>query len=447
MRGIGHGENSQLAEKVDSPSVKALRDEFLAIFRNIPDRISSKADALLLRKAVRDLDRRHENLAKSIFTSERLEKFRTFRALWWDFQSALNSLAYAMEWRGREAENLDAKIADLNARHPDTDWEEYFRGRPLPSQSELDAIELESLKKRTLPGKRKCMEKARKLWPEMEWFERAAGVSLVDYSVHFEEVKIGSVVYRIAVSHEAKKDNWTKEFFSNLRDFSEFYESQARKIAPWLIRHQLPVEINTLDHQDDAAGSYHGNKIVLGKWGVFGFYNNRRKFAHVMAHEMAHHLFNSLSRASEEFWSATISADHGEFDVDEIVSRMLPDESPLQFSRRMEKEDPVTAMRAEMFYHVPSLRRLDITGLSSLVTARKNGAISGKFHLPRNPITAYAAKNPTEAFCEALSLLVAYGPRSIPPMIKAALETILRRSDGYRFSESSASVFLSLLEE
>lgn len=444
MRVVGNRRGILLAEKSDSASAEALREEFLTILRNIPDRISSKADVLLLRKALKDLYQRYDNLANAVFTPSLRDKFSSVSSLWWNFQSSLNSMVYAMEWRGRAAENLASKIADLNARHPDTDWEDYFRGRPLASQEELDAVEVESIKKRVLPAKRKSMALARKLWVELEWFERAAQIQLSDHAVNFEEVKIGNVVYQIAQSRATEEDRWTREFFRNLREFSEFYEERAMKVAPWLIKHQLPVEINVLDNQEDAAGRYLGTKIVLGRWGVFGFYNNRRKFTHTMAHEMAHHLYHALSRSAESFWEDAFSGDHGEFDVDEIVGRMLPDETPVQFSRRIEKEDPVTAMRAEMFYHIPTLSRLDITGISSLVTAWQNGKISGKYHLPKNPITAYASKNATEAFCEALSMLVAYGPRAIPPVMKAALEVILRRSDGYRFSESTAASFLSL---
>jgi hypothetical protein len=45
--------------------------------------------------------------------------------------------------------------------------------------------------------------------------------------------------------------------------------------------------------------------------------------------------------------------------------------------------------------------------------------------VPLDPITVYATKNREEAFCEALGMLVAYGPRAVPARARFWLEEIL----------------------
>ena len=45
--------------------------------------------------------------------------------------------------------------------------------------------------------------------------------------------------------------------------------------------------------------------------------------------------------------------------------------------------------------------------------------------VPKTPITGYAGKNPEEAFCEAVGLLVAYGPRAVHEKIRHYLEIVI----------------------
>lgn len=48
-----------------------------------------------------------------------------------------------------------------------------------------------------------------------------------------------------------------------------------------------------------------------------------------------------------------------------------------------------------------------------------------KFSVPQTPITGYAATNPDEAFAEAVSMAVTYGPRAVHPKVREWLSIVL----------------------
>jgi len=229
-----------------------------------------------------------------------------------------------------------------------------------------------------------------------------------------------------------------KSRLPRLKYYINSYVERARKVAPLMLRYGLPVEIHmefdTYDNSN-SAGLYEYNKIILTAWASKE--NKEEAFIRVLAHEMGHHIYKSLSEESRNFWYEFIISDKIEIDVEEIVNMMGENEKSRDFETRMKTENPILYLQAEALFHNYATSHYGIYDLQSLVDAYKNNQIKGKVVVPNTPITGYANKNAEEAFCEALGLYVAYGNRAVNEKIKSVLNVILAPSDRFRLGEST----------
>lgn len=217
--------------------------------------------------------------------------------------------------------------------------------------------------------------------------------------------------------------NTVSETLGTIQAGFRLYRRNAKQRLPLLIQKQVPVFIE-FEATLDKGGEYHSD-------GTITFYassvisENPNRVAHVMAHEMGHHLWKTvLSGSAQMFWEKAIKGDYGSLDVRKLVNNWPGDAWAFQFPKVLGDKDPLLALQVEALSHDPSyggrdglqskedFERLLSQGIETVV-------------VPKTPITGYANKNPQEAFCEAIGLFVSYGPRAVPPKIRGWLNIVL----------------------
>lgn len=224
-----------------------------------------------------------------------------------------------------------------------------------------------------------------------------------------------------------------------LRAALRYYRHRAETMLPVLLRRAIPFEA-ILDSRVGFtyAGRYVGGPggphIDLNAWIVAN--HTVEANAHVIAHEMGHHLWAIyLSDAAREFWARAISADRGEIDLRDLREvwrqverrgvRDVPTLSDLE--AHLLAIDPVLYLQVQAYTHgfgAGGARGESLFfGLDELDAVIASGRTT--LSVPNNPITAYAEKNTEEAFCEALGRVITYGPRAVLPLVLTWLSAIL----------------------
>lgn len=202
------------------------------------------------------------------------------------------------------------------------------------------------------------------------------------------------------------------------------YRARAMKVFPWVVRNQLPLELR-FDCGLDWGGRYERNHILLC---AFAFMEKPKNGVHVLAHEMGHHVWQAyLGGEAKEFWREAIKVDRGELDLVKLAGIWETaggNKSLLDLEKLLKDDDPVLFLQVEtltngygnygksVFFSLEELKEMILKGTTT-------------YPVPNNPITAYAAKNEEEAFCEAFGYLVAYGPRAVLPLVRRWLSIIL----------------------
>lgn len=199
------------------------------------------------------------------------------------------------------------------------------------------------------------------------------------------------------------------------------YRQRAKQVLPWLIQHQLPLVIDFQANLDKGGEYIHGQHIIL--YATSAINKPPASVAKTLAHEMGHHLFKHLGRNAETYWNTAIRQDYGPIDLRALLAKWT-DESmwAYEFAEFLEKTDPVLSIQIDVAWQgwggrMKLEKREDFQKL--LDSGERSLAV------PKTPITGYAGKNPEEAFCEAVGLLVAYGPRAVHEKIRHWLDVIL----------------------
>jgi len=209
-----------------------------------------------------------------------------------------------------------------------------------------------------------------------------------------------------------------------LRDGLRLYEQRAKAVYPWLLRYRVPLVVNN-SFDIDKGGSYSPSSktIELVPAAFAADRESPRALVHILAHEMGHHIYRVvLSAKDHEFWSLAVKGDRGPFDLREVAQKSKS--SYWVLDEDLARRDPVFALRGQGVMHDPRYKDdgLETQDGIAAYLARGNDPI---ITLTTQPITGYAAKNPEEAFCEALGMVVAYGPRAVLPIVRERLSMLL----------------------
>ena len=273
--------------------------------------------------------------------------------------------------------------------------------------------------------KSRVMSKARAAWKVLDdfvsWYSKSVGEG-ADFEVDVP-VRTKMDIEGFAVTlmgDESSKD--ADRRINLLSRGLKYYRSRANKVCPWLIRNQLPLVFD-FKAGLDVGGEYKYSYILLSAYQS----GSAESVAHVLAHEMAHHRYKNLGNGEREFWSKMLSGDLGNLDLREVVSK-YPEDQWIFENKKIMKEDPL------LYYQLDGLRySYGVRGLRDVSTFKGIKEYLEKGGDPvipvrKSPISSYANKNDEEAFCEALSYLVAFGPNSLPDDVLNWLRIILPSS-------------------
>lgn len=272
-------------------------------------------------------------------------------------------------------------------------------------------------------GKRwseKVKREARKAWAILgeflDWL-KARNVTPSKTERSIEKVRLEGFNITI-IGYESDEDDKSLETF---KEALRLYRKRASQVAPGLLRSQVPL-VFRFDCRLDLGGEYKGSHIEI----CASPNSTPNEMVKTLAHEMGHHLFKTMSGAMQTFWGTAIHQDLGDLDLRDLSKVWRSGESVWDLMDRLPSQDPVLALQLQGVFHGHSSQQLK-AGWDTLDELEDYLARGGNplWTVPKHPVTAYGTKNSEEAFCEVIGLLVAYGPRTIDPLVRSWLETIL----------------------
>lgn len=197
------------------------------------------------------------------------------------------------------------------------------------------------------------------------------------------------------------------------------YRDRARKVFPLLLKKQLPLVIKANSDGSNAAASYnHAGFIEVNPMG-HATGRDLREFTKIMAHEMSHHIYQTyLSGEARQAWLDFIHGGTVPLDLRDALASMK------KHGDDLEKQDPVLALQIQGLGNDPAYKDLRLYSAKRIEDYLADGG-DPIVRVNRSPITGYGAKNPEEAFCDAIGLLVGYGPRTVLPDVVGFIRNLV----------------------
>lgn len=390
----------QAATKLlDLDWVEGLRKDFLLLLKNLP-KVHDYKEAHNLREAFRIYRHNFDELFFTNFLN--------------------NDLKYHMTLE----EGL-AKWIDKNLRTPAWSFSIEL-SVPIGFSSEYRSEEVLFAEfQRNYPAwKTKLQRKAQVFWKEMkeviEWYKTSQSKPGFDVKVPSLEKTVLDGFQLIMKGYEPDND-YNVEQLEVLKEGLHLYRERAGEVAPILLRKQIPIIVDfkaTLDkggtYNHDGTITFYASSISKSK--------GPKWVVHAMAHEMGHCLFRTyLSKEATDQWYKIIRGDYGDLDVAEVISKWPGDAWAYDFPRVMGEKDPILALQVEAATYDDG--RENLQSKEDFQKLLDSG--TRKLIVPKTPITGYANKNPEEAFCEAIGMLVAYGPRAVHERVRWWLGIVL----------------------
>ena len=380
--------------QIDLAWLESLRKDFLTLLKNLP-RVKDYKTAHQLREALWVYRNRFEDLFFKRFLDKTLKyEFeipdstkdyldKKIRGPAWQFCSNLTQIPinFSGPYRGE-----DTLFREYEEEAPK--WEVRLRG------------------------------KSRFFWTEMKDVIGRISYEGKEISVDLPEEELVTLAGFKTLVKGYGRNSWDKECLGILKAGLEIYKRKASATLPWLIKHQLPVEID-FEATLDKAGSYAGKHINFYACTLIN--ETPERAAHIMAHEMGHHMFKSLSGAAQTFWSEAIRGDLGEIDLQELLDKWPNDLWAFEFTKFMAEKDPVLALQVDALSHEGHTKNMDRKEDFQRLLDEGQRTL----RVPKTPISGYANKNKEEAFCEAVGLLVAYGPRAVHERVRGWLKIVI----------------------
>lgn len=387
-------------KRLDLAWVEGLRKDFLTLLKNLP-RVKDYKTAHQLREGLKGYRKNFDELFFEHFLNKDLKyNYENFglsegEAKWIDKQ--LRSIAWA----------FSAELSTMPIGFKDDYYSEEARFATFEREAPA--------------WKARLQRKAQVFWKEMkstiEWLEN---VRKKQFNVKVPTSENATLEgFKLLMKGYEPDDPYHPEELEILKEGLKRYRQRASAVAPILLQKQCPIEIefkSTLD-----KGGEYGNGVVTFYMSSVA---NRGPdwVVHALAHEMGHHLFKTfLSQGARDFWYQTIRGDYGDLDIKELLDKWPGDTWAYAFPEVMGKEDPVLALQVDAISHDQGYGQLqkkeDFEKLYNEGTRT--------LRVPKTPITGYANKNPEEAFCETLGLLVAYGPQAVHEKVRWWLDTVI----------------------
>tara|TARA_Y100000310_G_scaffold23381_1_gene22361 strand:- start:5490 stop:6152 length:663 start_codon:yes stop_codon:yes gene_type:complete len=172
----------------------------------------------------------------------------------------------------------------------------------------------------------------------------------------------------------------------------------------------------------NAAAYYRNGKVYLTPW-VIG--KDLGRFVKTMAHEMGHHVYQTfLSGSDKKVWDQFIRGNYTSLDLEYAVKQLKAVGASTVVSDKLAIEDPILFLQLGTLLHSPTYKNSDLFTWEALEKYMEQHG-EKTVRVPTLPISGYAGKNPEEAFCEALGLLVAHGPKAVLGPVRVMLRALL----------------------
>jgi len=415
-------------EVFDKRAIESLRKDFLTLAKNI-DRVKDYDEALKLKEAFKTWNEHFEQTIERLILElpYHVDAKLGDRTAGWAYDSGL--WKRNREWDEYWEKKIRSGTWDLRS-DAQVDLQLMGTGYQIkywPDLTKEYAFSLFERKKKKWQGR--LRRSARKAWNTLKEYEDwatdqgARQITLFrpeDYKLNIQ----GFQVVLKNVDDRTFTHSWNQDFMDMLDPAFKLYRQRAKQVLPLLLKSPLPFEID-FKTQLDKGGTYEGDRIVLYALSV----KSPKEITKVIAHETGHHVWKTwLSSQDQKFWENAIKKDYGTIDLvrlAELWDKVSPKGLVSDISDYLKDRDPIMYLQFEaliggfglglygkgLFFYREELQELIDKGTTS-------------YPVPKNPVTAYAAKNPEEAFCEAVGMLVAYGERAIPRLALEWLRVI-----------------------
>lgn len=267
-------------------------------------------------------------------------------------------------------------------------------------------------------------EQAKAAWKVLEGAlaTRRGGPSVAFRDPEEETVELAGFTVRVARYDETK--DFHRDAMERLKAGLRDYRARAQHVLPILVKKQVPLVLR-FDVTNDLGGQYLGDHIDIYPLSA----RSVGRVAHFLAHEMGHHLFQTvLSGAARTFWDTAVRGDYGPVDLRDLLTAIPAGEDlgTFLFNRSLALKNPALYLQGgAVFFPEGDEPWRNKAAVERYVADELAAGRAPVVSVPKNPITVYATKNTEEAFCEAVGMLVGYGPRAVPEVVRNWLKIIL----------------------
>jgi len=268
---------------------------------------------------------------------------------------------------------------------------------------------------------KRVRRKSRVAWKVLkdlvDWYKQVSGETFSVNEPMYEEARIvGFDVVFDGVETEDSFGGYVEVLQAGLKE----YRASASKVLPILLKMKLPIVIDL--GESDKGGEYMGREVRLSTFAL----ELPKRLVRILSHEMGHHIYRKyLTSEKREVWSRFIKGDYGTLDLLDLANRMGKEK--IYGNERLRDRDPITYLQVMGLEFMPEMDfnyNWFYSG-DDLKEAIELGKILEKVSVHVNQISAYGNKNPDEAFCEAIGMLVAYGPATVLESVREMLKQII----------------------
>lgn len=228
-----------------------------------------------------------------------------------------------------------------------------------------------------------------------------------------------------------ENSNEDKEALKIIKNGLIFFRNNAKKYMPLLLKN-IPELIFDFKSKE-MHGKYFLTRDGKASITIYASYLLKfgdsavNRFAHAMAHELSHHIWESyLNQEARKDWNKIISEDMADLDLGKLLNQWPKDIKYKDLNKVIKDNNILLQIDSYVQKYITNYEELndeDDDIREQLQEMHEKGKVS-KVPVPKSPITGYAHKDPEESFCEAVGLLVGYGPATLHTQIKRWLSEI-----------------------
>jgi len=403
--------------------IQQLRKDWLLLLQNVP-KVQTVQQANYLRQGFRHWSRMLEDISDQAnqdfkgYVRSRASGAETFTAMYRvlnDFyHAAKDSPEVPTIPEAESVENLRKRLLATPGLDPER-VEGYLLRNPPETKEQLEQKALTEWQQKVTKWNMDARRKAQEAWKMLQLYQEWTSGHEKPWQYHVLK-RENQTVQGFACQFVYYDEQDILDVLPSIQTGLNRYRSQAQKAYPWLLQHPLPLvfRMDTEGGTSSGAMWYEGDHIEIG---YFGMRAKPDEFAHYVAHEMGHHIYQKqLSPEQQTFWHRALRGDYQTLKLQSILDQIGSGETLREFERRIERTDPILHLQLELLFYDPAYRDYGAVGVQGIKDLMAKGV--REIRVPTHPITGYASKNTEEAFCETLGLLVGYGPQAVHAEVK-----------------------------